>query len=240
VKPELSPAHPQAQRDRWRGMDTDGYERMTTEREDYLAALDRPLLAICRGRVLELGSGTGRFQAKLRHEPNVDQIVGLDLAPQMLRAASAKGLSLLIQADAERLPLASASFDTVVCAFYSLRDMDRAAVYAEVARVLRQGGRFGFTLRSYYVTYISTLWQSFVRQGRWPRCLRTLDGANGVEDDVRDFGADVHALEGAGLRVVQIKTLQFLPFLRRFLPYGYWSGVRATRLGSDIIAVAER
>lgn len=231
----------ESRREYWRGIDdVVAYERMTEQRKKYLDALDNPLLAICQGNVLELASGTGRFLLKLKTQPAITQLVGVDLAPQMLRAAHAKGLRRLLQANAEQLPLAAGSFDAVVCTFFSLRDMDRPPVYGEVARVLRPGGRFGFTLRSYYANYIETLWQQFVRRGCWPRSFRTLDGADGVEHDVKDFNAEIRALENAGLRVREIKVLQFLPFVRRFLPYRYWSGARATRFGSDIIAIAER
>lgn len=230
----------QSLRDRWYREDSVDYDRMAAAQERYLAALDTPLLAICRGRVLELACGTGRFLAKLGARPAVTEAIGVDLAPQMLRAARGRGFGPILQAEAERLPLTAASVDSVVCTFYSLRDMDRSKVYAEVARVLRPGGPFGFTLRSYYVSYVETLWRQFIRRGRWPHSLRTLDGVDGVPHDVRNIRDEIGPLEQAGLRVREIKTLQCLPFVRRFLPYRYWSGAGATRFGSDIILIAER
>lgn len=121
-----------------------------------------------------------------------------------------------------------------------MRDMDRPRVYAEVARILRPGGRFGFTLRSFYLSWFETFWQRFLRRGRWPRRLATLDGADGVEGDVRDIRVETAALAAAGLRVVALRTVRFVPFLRRRGSPGYWNGAWATRLGADVVLIAER
>ncbi len=227
-------------RDRWRKADSAAYDATTAPMEKYLALLDNPLLAICHGHVLELATGTGRLLAKIRAKPGVKMAVGLDLAAQMLRAAAAKGYRYLIQGDAESLPFATESFDSVVCTFYSLRDINRPPAYAEVARILQHGGSFGFTLRNYYVAYIETLWRHFVSHGRWPRSLRTLDGADWVNFDLKDIKRETAALEQAGLQIREVKTVRFLPFIRRFVQPGYWSGPLGTKLGSDIIIIADK
>jgi hypothetical protein len=61
-----------------------------------------------------------------------------------------------------------------------------------------------------------------------------------VVDDVRSVRDEIALLEQAGLRIREVKTLQFFPFVRRFVPYAYWPGAAAARLGSDIILLAER
>jgi SAM-dependent methyltransferase len=233
-------ANPEQLRQRWQRTNSDDYDAMTAQMNRYLAALDDPLLLLCHGNVLELATGTGRMLAKIKALPQVKLAIGLDLAPQMLRSALAKGHNNLIRAYAEQLPISTASFDTVVCTFYSLRDMDRPPIYREMARILRPGGQFGFTLRNYYVAFLESLWQHFIRQGDWPNSLRTLDGADGVTLDLTDINKEVAAIELAGLRVKQIKTLRFLPFLRKFITTSYWSGRLATKFGSDVIIVTER
>jgi SAM-dependent methyltransferase len=225
-------------RRRWLGVDPRVYDRATDRASVYLAAIDAPLLAVCSGRVLELACGSGRLLDRLRALPAVVEAVGLDIAPQMLVAAAERGHERLVQAAAETLPFLPEEFDTVVCAFYTLRDLDRRHVYAEVTRVLRPGGVFAFTLRSYYTAYLETLWRKFLRHGRRPRSWRTLDGADGIERDLRDLNGEIRAVEAAGLRVREVKSLRFLPFLRRWIMPGYWSGPRTARLGSDVIIVA--
>jgi SAM-dependent methyltransferase len=67
--------------------------------------------------------------------------VGVDISSDQLTVASGR-LTTLALADATRLPFADGSFDTA-CATYLHTDVDDIApVFAEIARVLRPGGRF--------------------------------------------------------------------------------------------------
>lgn len=101
---------------------------------------------VCRqaaGRVLEVGIGTGR---NLAHYPPQVHLTGIDLSPAMLDRARARASSLgrsidLRVADAQRLPFADASFDTVTATLTLCSVPDDAAAVAEMARVLRPGGR---------------------------------------------------------------------------------------------------
>ena len=101
---------------------------------------------VCRqaaGRVLEVGIGTGR---NLAHYPPDVHLTGIDLSPAMLDRARARASSLgrsidLRVADAQRLPFADASFDTVTATLTLCSVPDDAAAVAEMARVLRPGGR---------------------------------------------------------------------------------------------------
>lgn len=108
----------------------------------------RELLAHARGRVLELGVGTG---ASLGFYPEeVTDVVGLDPSPGVLVEARRtvarlrqEGVPYRIQlhrGDAEQLPYDDGSFDTVV-AFLTLCTIpDFAAAAAEAHRVLRADG----------------------------------------------------------------------------------------------------
>jgi SAM-dependent methyltransferase len=96
-----------------------------------------------RGRVLELGCGTGNLQTALAERAR--PALGLDASPTMLALTRAKlaqaGRSApLLRADARALPLARELFDTVVATFPSEYIADPATL-AEVRRVLRPGGR---------------------------------------------------------------------------------------------------
>ncbi len=94
-------------------------------------------------RVLDLATGTGDLA--LGAASRGASVVGLDLAPRMIRLARLKpgadAVRFLV-GDMTSLPLPTASVD-VVTTGYGLRnvpDLDRAL--AEIARVLRPGGRF--------------------------------------------------------------------------------------------------
>jgi ubiquinone/menaquinone biosynthesis C-methylase UbiE len=110
------------------------------------AELKRGLLAHARGRVLEIGVGTG---LSFTHYPEVDELVGVDPSEPMLRRARQRAAALgrhvtLVQAPAEELPFHNESFDTVVslAVLCSVDDPPRAL--GEIRRVLRPEGRFVF------------------------------------------------------------------------------------------------
>ena len=103
------------------------------------AVLDR-LAAAVDGPVVDLGCGPGQVGAHVRrtHGP----VFGADLTPAMARLA-AERLDGVVVADARALPFADGSVGGVV-AFYSLIHLplpDRPVAFAELARVLRPGGR---------------------------------------------------------------------------------------------------
>jgi len=99
-------------------------------------------------RVLEVGCGAAMCARWLRARGACP--VGLDLSAGMLRHAVAGAARTgvvvpLVQADAQRLPFADASFDLACSAFGAVPFVaDSAAVMREVARVLRPGGRWVF------------------------------------------------------------------------------------------------
>jgi ubiquinone/menaquinone biosynthesis C-methylase UbiE len=107
------------------------------------------LLAQARGRVLELGAGTG---LNLEHYPDV--IEGLTLVepdPHMTRqlreklARSGKSAEIsVVEAPGEDLPFPDASFDTVAVTLVLCTVPDQAATLAEIKRVLKPDGRLLF------------------------------------------------------------------------------------------------
>lgn len=95
-----------------------------------------------RERVLDVGCGSGKYmQALARRRPAV---FGIDINKQALRVAFAGG-NPVAAADAMELPFADGAFDAVLChkTLYLFAQADRAA--AELARMVRPGGRLVFS-----------------------------------------------------------------------------------------------
>lgn len=111
----------------------------------------RLLGAHLRGRtVLEVGAGAAQCSRWLVTQGA--RPVALDVSAGQLsyarRLDARTGLTVpLVQADAAALPFANASFDIVCSAFGALPFVaDSGAVMVEVARVLRPGGRWVFSV----------------------------------------------------------------------------------------------
>lgn len=103
----------------------------------------RRLLTRARGRVLEVGIGTG---INLELYPSGVRLTGLDISSRMLvravsRAAALGEAPALVRGDVERLPFPDRSFDTVVatCVFCSVPDP--VAGLRELTRVVRENGQ---------------------------------------------------------------------------------------------------
>ena len=100
------------------------------------------------GVALDVATGTGDLAFALARRPGITHSVGLDLLPEMLALAQAKsgkrGLRdsvSLVTGDALALPFPDASFACATAGF-SLRNVpDLPGALAEMARVVRPGGR---------------------------------------------------------------------------------------------------
>ena len=89
-----------------------------------------------QGRILDLGAGTGAANPIFAGR----EVVALDPAPEMLALNEAPSRVVAV---GERLPLADGSFDAVFSA-YVFRNLDSVpGTLAEIARVLRKGGKAG-------------------------------------------------------------------------------------------------
>jgi ubiquinone/menaquinone biosynthesis C-methylase UbiE len=103
-------------------------------------------------RVLDVGTGTGLVAlAAAGIVGERGSVVGVDFSPQMLHEAEKRlevsGLQnvTFLEGDAEGLELPDGSFDVVLCAsaLFFVPDMTRAT--QEFHRVLKPGGKAGFT-----------------------------------------------------------------------------------------------
>ncbi|MBO87991.1 MAG: ubiquinone biosynthesis methyltransferase UbiE [Rickettsiales bacterium] len=99
---------------------------------------------------LDVACGTGRFLAMLKDARPRIRVAGADLSLPYLREAR-RGLmewsrTGLIQTNAEALPFADASHETLSCVFlfHELPRQVRRQVAAEMSRVLKPGGRLFF------------------------------------------------------------------------------------------------
>jgi SAM-dependent methyltransferase len=113
----------------------------------------RQIARATRGRVLELGCGTGRILVPLARAGV--SMVGVDRSQPMLARAARRlrrgGASHgLVRGDIRALPFPSRTFGTVIAPYGVLqsltRERDLVAALASVARVLKAGGLFGVDL----------------------------------------------------------------------------------------------
>lgn len=107
----------------------------------------RDVLAGARGRVLEIGAGTG---LNIPHYPDgVDELLLTEPEPGMRRRLARRldrhgRTARIVDAPAERLPLPDASVDTVVATLVLCTVADPERALGEIARVLRPDGRMLF------------------------------------------------------------------------------------------------
>lgn len=102
--------------------------------------------------VIELGCGTAYLAAALKRA-GARSVVGVDLTPAQLGTAHElsreHGLEVgLVQANAESLPIASATFDLAVSEYGASIWCDPSLWIPEAARVLRPGGELVFMRNS--------------------------------------------------------------------------------------------
>jgi SAM-dependent methyltransferase len=118
-----------------RRIDVTGWLRFGED--DEWAVLLRAIAEVRPRRVLDAGCGDGTISSLVA----VPELVCVDQSPAAVEAARSRGLDARV-ADVQELPFGDGEFDLVMCnnVLYHVRDRDRAI--AELARVLRAGGRF--------------------------------------------------------------------------------------------------
>ncbi len=101
-----------------------------------------------REQALDLCTGTCDVARTMVKRRLVRRVVGIDFSAEMLRVGQRKlrtegrmAVIRLVRGDAMRLPAATSSMDAVTIAFGIRNVQDPAVALAEVARVLKPGGR---------------------------------------------------------------------------------------------------
>ena len=99
-------------------------------------------------RVLEVGCGWGELAEWIARDTGAE-VVATDLSSHMVELARSRGVAAQV-ADVQELPFADGEFDVAVAAWmlYHVPDLDRGL--AELARVLRPGGRLVAITNSRY------------------------------------------------------------------------------------------
>lgn len=175
------------------------------------ARLRRAQLAAVRGRVLEIGAGTG---ANLPHYPDgVWELVLTEPSAAMLRrlrrrvAARGRG-ETVVQAQAQALPFNDGSFDTAVATVVLCSVPNQAEALREVRRVLRPGGQFLFAehVRS-----------SHPKRARWQDRLDRPWSV--IADGCHPNRETLAAIEAAGFVVQEIERSELPAGPRLVRPY---------------------
>lgn len=127
------------------------YGRVGPNLFDYFAGLIVERTEVPVGaRVLDVACGTGAvMRAVLEKGPAVGEVLGVDLAFQMLRRTQADMKSLpfaVAQMDAHCLGVADASCDTVLSSLAIDSVDDPLRVMREIRRVVRTGGNVGLCI----------------------------------------------------------------------------------------------
>ena len=159
-------------------------------------------------RILDLGCGDGALTQQLATMGV--HVIGVDSSPQMIAAASARGLDARV-IDGQQLPFV-ACFDAVFsnAALHWMRDPDR--VVAGVFRALRPGGRFvgECGAEGNVATLVQALETGLARRG--------IDPASGNPWHFASVAEHRARLENCGFRVQHLATF-----------------ARPTRLPGDVV-----
>jgi SAM-dependent methyltransferase len=100
------------------------------------------LLAQAAGATIEIGAGTG---LNLSHYPPADLVEpDPNMRKRLRRRVGGRDEVEIVDARAEALPFPDASFDTAVVTFALCSVADPDTALAEIARVMRPGGRLLF------------------------------------------------------------------------------------------------
>ncbi len=205
------------------------------------------LLGEVEGRdVLEVGCGSApcsRWLATRGARP-----IGLDLSGAMLVNAAKQGrrssISVpLVQADASALPFCSDRFDLACSAFGGLPFVaDAGSVLNEVARVLRPGGSFVFSVTHPFhwvfpddcdPAHLQVTGSYFDRR---PYLEFDAQGQPMYVEHHRTIGDWVGLLRAAGFRLDDLIEPQWQP--GRDVVWGYWSAERAALIPGTAIFCA--
>lgn len=208
------------------------------------------LLGDVAGRdVLELGCGAAQCARWL--VAHGARATAFDVSAGQLREArrlderSGARVPRLVQADAQRLPFRDAAFDVACSAFGAVPFVaDSARVMAQVARVLRPGGRFVFS-----VTHPTrwafpddpgpaglTVQQSYF--DRTPYVEVDDTGTATYVEHHRTLGDRVRELVAAGLVLQDLIEPEWPPAQDR--EWGQWSPLRGALMPGTAVFVCDR
>lgn len=160
------------------------------------------LLAFLRARSMDthralwLDVGCGKGQLLRTGRSSFGRVVGCDVSAEMIEAS--RDLDVACQVLPTRIPFDDASADvvTAVCVYHHIDPSDRAALTADIYRVLKPGGVFGIIEHN----PLNPVVQLIIR--------RTPVDDNAI---LLRAGTARHLMRGAGLRVEATRYFLYLP-----------------------------
>jgi ubiquinone/menaquinone biosynthesis C-methylase UbiE len=194
------------------------YERLVVPRlidlamrNSRLASYRQRTIGAARGRVLEIGVGSG-LNLPL-YGAAVELACGVDPSPELLgragkRIADAPVPVLLVRASAEQLPFPEAVFDTLVMTWTLCSIPNPSAALAEMRRVLKPGGHLLFVEHGMSPEPRVIRWQR-----RLTPCWKRIGGGchldRKMDDLIRAAGFRVDALETGYMKGPKLWTFMY-------------------------------
>ncbi|HEX5411429.1 MAG TPA: class I SAM-dependent methyltransferase [Terriglobia bacterium] len=128
------------------------------EMEDHHLPITAPVLPLMAlnpaDRVLDVGSGSGWLCRRIARLVPEGRVVGIDIAPEMIRRAQASSGDYpnlnFMEGAADRIPCGGGSFDKIISVESAYYWQDPAACIKELHRVLADGGS-AWILINYYL-----------------------------------------------------------------------------------------
>ena len=180
--------------------------------EEIARLLEGSSIAGCK--LLDIGCGLGAIDELLVRVHGASSVVGVDIDPQLVERMQTRmalaGLGDRIEGrcvDGGPLPFENATFDVVFSKDSMVQIPDKAAIFAEILRVLRPGGRF-----------IASDWLRGGSGAYSPEMLEFFR-LEGIAYNMASLEESAAALRAAGFGDVQIRDRHawYLPLAQREL-----------------------
>ncbi len=218
---------------------SDSYARWRSSRLGQITdVLERQLLfdiigPIAEKTLLDVGCGDGSLASELARRGAT--VTGLDADPAMLDAARRRTRTeathvQFVEGEAEHLPFDDSTFDCVAAVAMLCFVQDAGCVVAEMARVLKPGGRLVIGELGYW-----SLWAVHRRIRGWLGNLTWRAAVFRTAKELRGLA------QGAGLGGIKIRGAVHYPpcgfAAKLFAPVDRWIG-RQTSIGAAFLAVS--
>lgn len=180
--------------------------------------------------VLDIGTGTGQYMALLRPRLPRGLMICADLSYAMLRDIRSKGTApdaMLVNADAEQLPMAVRSMDVVIASYmlFFVPEIDKAI--SEAHRVLKPGGvLLAVTMAHLYLDEIRIAIDEALqtlgatRPTQWGSLHRRFTLENGRDSLARCFSRiELHRHDGSLVLPDAESVLAFINTMRNTLSH---------------------
>jgi ubiquinone/menaquinone biosynthesis C-methylase UbiE len=127
----------------------------TAEGDDPREFAFEAVVAVAPRRVLEVGGGEGELAERIVTELEAE-VIGIDQSERMVEIQRAKGIDARV-GDVQNLPFADADFDVALAAWMLFHVPDLDSGLAELARVLKPGGRLVAVTNA--LDHLQELWE---------------------------------------------------------------------------------